>query len=185
MKTAPISLTVGRWEPSSDLRLSRSSAPAHGVAAHAHTHVERQHRAIFAGNHCCQYQRTGPQSSIRPRMASLLHTVHLVILGSLPLHYLSLLCNHEHMERTTRQFTISLPPEMAEQVTATAKAESRTISELFREAFRTYRASRVRTLLDASQQEGRRMGHTGHRPEDVGRLIHETRKEETRKRRTR
>jgi metal-responsive CopG/Arc/MetJ family transcriptional regulator len=51
------------------------------------------------------------------------------------------------MERTTKQFTISLPPDMAEQVVAAAKAESRTISELFREAFRTYRAQRIQTLL--------------------------------------
>ncbi len=46
------------------------------------------------------------------------------------------------MERTTRQFSISLPPDMAEQVIAVAKAESRTISELFREAFRIYCARR-------------------------------------------
>lgn len=79
------------------------------------------------------------------------------------------------MERTTRQFTISLPPEMAEQVMAAAKAESRTISELFREAFRTYRAQRVRALLEMSQAEGRRRKHQGHKPEDVERLIHELR----------
>lgn len=84
------------------------------------------------------------------------------------------------MERTTRQFTISLPPELAEQVTATAKAESRTISELFREAFRSYRAERVRTVLDASQQAGRRKRHMGYTPEDVERLVHETREEEAR-----
>jgi hypothetical protein len=74
---------------------------------------------------------------------------------------------------------------LAEQVTAIAKAESRTISELFREAFRTYRAGRVRTLLDASQQAGLRKGHLGYAQRDVGRLIHETRAEETRKRRRR
>lgn len=85
------------------------------------------------------------------------------------------------MDRTTRQFTISLPHELAEQVTATAKAESRTISELFREAFRTYRAQRVRTLLDASQQAGRRKGHMGYRPDAVERLVHETRREDTRR----
>lgn len=89
------------------------------------------------------------------------------------------------MERTTRQFTISLPPELAEQVTATAKAESRTISELFREAFRSYRAERVRTLLDASQQAGRRKRNLGYTPDDVERLIHETREEEARPRRKR
>ncbi|MGB8261103.1 MAG: ribbon-helix-helix protein, CopG family [Terracidiphilus sp.] len=78
----------------------------------------------------------------------------------------------------TRQFTISLPPEMAEQVLVTAKSESRTISELFREAFRQYRASRVRALLDASQQSGRQTGHMGYTPEDVSRLIRETRRED-------
>lgn len=85
------------------------------------------------------------------------------------------------MQRTTRQFTISLPPDLAEQVTAIAKAESRTISELFREAFRTYRAGRIRALLDASQQTGRQKGHMGYTPEDVADLIHQTRKEEARK----
>jgi metal-responsive CopG/Arc/MetJ family transcriptional regulator len=84
------------------------------------------------------------------------------------------------MERTTKQFTISLPPELAQQVTAIAKAESRTVSELFREAFRTYRAGRVRTLLNASQQTGRRKGHMGYTPDDVERLIHESRQEEER-----
>lgn len=90
------------------------------------------------------------------------------------------------MERTTRQFTISLPPDLAEQVTAIAKAESRTISELFREAFRTYRSGRVRALLDASQQAGRATRHMGYKAEDVERLIHETRKvRSTRKPRSR
>lgn len=81
------------------------------------------------------------------------------------------------MERATRQFTISLPPELAEQVTQIAKAESRTISELFREAFRTYRAGRVRAILKASQQAGRANNHMGYQPEDVERLIHEARAE--------
>ncbi|MGB9029411.1 MAG: ribbon-helix-helix domain-containing protein [Acidobacteriaceae bacterium] len=85
------------------------------------------------------------------------------------------------MQRTTRQFTISLPPDLAEQVTAIAKAESRTISELFREAFRTYRAGWIRALLDASQQTGRQKGPMGYTPEDVADLTHQTRKEEARK----
>ena len=60
------------------------------------------------------------------------------------------------MQRTTKQFTISLPPDMAEQVVAAAKAESRTISELFREAFRTYRAQSIQTALKQSLTKGRR-----------------------------
>jgi predicted transcriptional regulator len=89
------------------------------------------------------------------------------------------------MERITKQVTISLPPDMAKQVTALAKAESRTISELFREAFRTYRASRIRAVLDASQQEGKSRGHMGYTPEDVPRLIRETRDEFATERRKR
>src|SRR5580693_5398347 len=60
------------------------------------------------------------------------------------------------MPRTTKQFTISLPPDMAEQVVAAAKAESRTISELCREAVRTYRAQRIQTALKQSLTNGRR-----------------------------
>jgi len=82
------------------------------------------------------------------------------------------------MQRTTRQFTISLPPELAEQVSALAQAESRTISELFREAFRTYRAAHVRTLLNQAQEIGRRSNPMGYTADDVERLIHETRLEQ-------
>lgn len=82
------------------------------------------------------------------------------------------------MERTTKQFTISLPPDMAEQVVATAKAESRTISELFREAFRTYRAQRIQALLKTSEAEGRHRKHQGYTQDDVERLIHEVRAED-------
>ncbi len=70
-----------------------------------------------------------------------------------------------------------MPPEMADQVTILARAESRTISELLREAFRAYRASRVRALLDESQEIGRRTNPLGYTADDVERLIHETRLE--------
>ena len=80
-------------------------------------------------------------------------------------------------QRTTKQFTISLPPDMAEQVIAAAKTESRTISELFREAFRVYEAQRIHAILKRSQEEGQRKGHMGYTPDDVERLIHEVRAE--------
>ena len=86
------------------------------------------------------------------------------------------------MQRTTRQFTISLPADMAEQVLAAAKAESRTISELFREAFRTYRGQRIQALLKTSLEEGRRRKHQGYTQDDVERLIHEVRAEDGPKR---
>ncbi len=86
------------------------------------------------------------------------------------------------MQRTTKQFTISLPPDMAAQVVAAAKNESRTISELFREAFRVYRARRVQALLEASQKEGRRRKHQGYSEDDVERLVHAVRTEGSRRR---
>ena len=67
---------------------------------------------------------------------------------------------------------------MAEQVIAAAKTESRTISELFREAFRAYRAQHIRALIENFQAEGRLRGHMGHKPEDVERLIDEVRSEQ-------
>ena len=44
--------------------------------------------------------------------------------------------------RTRQTITISLPPEMADQVEKTMRAEHRTRSELVREALRTYIAIR-------------------------------------------
>lgn len=73
--------------------------------------------------------------------------------------------------RTTRTFTISFPPELAEQVELTAKAENRTTSELFREAFRTYQSQRMRRVLRESQQEFQRNNPAGYTENDVARLI--------------
>jgi metal-responsive CopG/Arc/MetJ family transcriptional regulator len=77
----------------------------------------------------------------------------------------------------TRTFTVSFPAQLAEQVERTAAAEHRTISELFREAFRTYRAVRVRELLDQSNAEAEARGHNGYTEEDVPRLVREVRAE--------
>jgi metal-responsive CopG/Arc/MetJ family transcriptional regulator len=79
--------------------------------------------------------------------------------------------------RTTRTFTISFPPDLAEQVERTAARESRTISELFREAFRAYRAERVRAILDESNAEARARGYNGYSSEDIERLVDEDRAE--------
>lgn len=79
--------------------------------------------------------------------------------------------------RTTRTFTISFPPELAEQVELTAKAENRTTSELFREAFRTYQSQRLRRTLRESQQEFQRNNRAGYTESDVTRLIKELRAE--------
>ena len=76
---------------------------------------------------------------------------------------------------TSRTFTVSFPPDLAEQVERLAAEESRTTSELFREAFRAYRAQRLRALLAGWHEEAREVGHNGHRPEDVERLVDEDR----------
>ena len=44
--------------------------------------------------------------------------------------------------RNTKTITFSLPPEMAEQVQQVMKEESRTMSELIREALRNYMEER-------------------------------------------
>ena len=50
--------------------------------------------------------------------------------------------------RKSKVYTISLPPELAQRAEALAQRDSRTMSELFREAFRTYSAQQARTTLD-------------------------------------
>ncbi len=79
--------------------------------------------------------------------------------------------------RTSRTFTISFPPELAEQVELTAKAENRTTSELFREAFRTYRSQRTRQILRESQEDFQKNNPLGYTDRDVARFIKEVRAE--------
>jgi metal-responsive CopG/Arc/MetJ family transcriptional regulator len=72
-------------------------------------------------------------------------------------------------------FTISFPPDLAKQVDQIAKEESRNISELFREAFRSYRAERVRRRLQADLEYARTRNRAGYVQEDVERLVDEVR----------
>ena len=77
----------------------------------------------------------------------------------------------------TKTITVSFPVELAEQAEQLAKTESRTMSELFREAFRTYRVAAVRKRLVAGNAYAQ--GRTAHRytEADVERLVDETRAE--------
>lgn len=81
------------------------------------------------------------------------------------------------MSTHTRVLSVSLPEEMANQVEALAKNEHRTISELFREAFRRYRALRAQqafTQLDhiaATNSEDA----SGYTDRDIERLVAEAR----------
>jgi predicted transcriptional regulator len=78
---------------------------------------------------------------------------------------------------TTRTFTISFPPDLAEQVERLAKKESRTTSELFREAFRAYRAERIRTIFDELHAQAKAGGGEVYSEEDIERFVDEDRAE--------
>jgi CopG family transcriptional regulator/antitoxin EndoAI len=77
--------------------------------------------------------------------------------------------------RTSRVYTISLPPELARKAEALAKRDSRTMSELFREAFRSYYAQQARrTLEEIGDYAASR--NPGYIEADVPRLIKEVRR---------
>ena len=79
--------------------------------------------------------------------------------------------------KNRRTFTISFPADLAGQVEQLAQQESRTTSELFREAFRSYRAQQLRKALVELNELGRKDNHKSYGPEDVERLVHEIRAE--------
>jgi CopG family transcriptional regulator / antitoxin EndoAI len=79
------------------------------------------------------------------------------------------------MLRATKPITISIMPEMLEQVNRIAKEESRTRSELLREAVRRYIAEKELSRLNRYGQDKAR--ELNLEPKDVDRLIREYRKE--------
>jgi metal-responsive CopG/Arc/MetJ family transcriptional regulator len=79
--------------------------------------------------------------------------------------------------RRSRVFTVSFPEEMARQVEVIAKEESRTISELFREAFRAYTIERRNQRLDRIRAEVSKRGPSPYTEDDVEALVHEVRSE--------
>jgi metal-responsive CopG/Arc/MetJ family transcriptional regulator len=91
--------------------------------------------------------------------------------------------------RTSRVFTISLPPDLAEKAEELARRDSRTMSELFREAFRSYSAELTRT--ERARQLMHEIGEyaasrqTPYTEADVPRLIAEVRAENPMRRKVR
>jgi CopG family transcriptional regulator / antitoxin EndoAI len=76
--------------------------------------------------------------------------------------------------RSTRTLSVTLPPEMLKRAQSIAKQESRTMSELVREALRHYDR---RAWWDEVNAYGRhRAEERGLREGDVDRLIHESRR---------
>jgi metal-responsive CopG/Arc/MetJ family transcriptional regulator len=84
--------------------------------------------------------------------------------------------------RSSRVFTISFPEDLAKQVVAVADEESRNISELFREAFRTYRIERMHKRLDAIRAEAAKRVTHHYTEDDVEAIVDEIRSENFRKR---
>ncbi len=75
--------------------------------------------------------------------------------------------------RNTKTLSVTLPPDMLKRAQSIAKKESRTMSELIREALRYYER---RTWWDEVNTYGRSSAQRrGIREGDVERLIHETR----------
>lgn len=87
--------------------------------------------------------------------------------------------------RKSRVHTISLPPELAQKAETLAQRDSRTMSELFREAFRTYSAQQARRTLDELGEYVAGRNPTGYTEADVPRLVKEVRAEKPRRRRVR
>ena len=75
-----------------------------------------------------------------------------------------------------RQFTISLPEDLAQKVDQLAQQESRNTSELFREAFRTYFARQLRARVKQTQQLAAANGPK-YKKSEIRRLIQEARRE--------
>jgi len=81
------------------------------------------------------------------------------------------------MRRTSKTFTISLPPEMAKEVEEVAKEERRNLSELFREAFRVYREEKeLREIKKVQMMMGAKLAAKGITSEEqVEQLTYEKR----------
>jgi len=81
--------------------------------------------------------------------------------------------------KTAQTVSITLPPEMLKRAHALAKRESRTMSELVREALRHYEQ---RSWWDEVNRYGReRAAARGITEHDVERLVHETRSSKSNK----
>jgi CopG family transcriptional regulator/antitoxin EndoAI len=80
-------------------------------------------------------------------------------------------------KRKSKVYTISLPPDLAARAEAIAKSESRSMSELFRDAFRAYQAEQTRKWLDDLRAYAATRNPHGYTEKDIPRLIKEVRAE--------
>jgi len=75
--------------------------------------------------------------------------------------------------RNTRTLSVTLPPDMLKRAQSIAKKESRTMSELIREALRHY--ERRSWWDDVNAYGSSKAARQGIREQDVDRLVHELR----------
>ena len=83
--------------------------------------------------------------------------------------------------RTSKVYTISLPPDLAAKAESLARRDSRTMSELFREAFRSYYSQQARQTLEEINAYAATRNPMKYTEDDVARLIREVRAEGQRK----
>lgn len=89
------------------------------------------------------------------------------------------------IKRNSRVITISMPGEMATAAEFLAKRENRTMSELFREAFRVYHSQRLDAIFEETRRYAATVNPDGYTEEDIPRLVKEVRAEMRAERETR
>jgi predicted DNA-binding protein len=77
--------------------------------------------------------------------------------------------------RISKTYTISLPPELASKAEFLARRDSRTMSELFREAFRIYYTQQARQTLEEINQYAVTRNPKAYTESDIPQLIREVR----------
>ncbi len=87
--------------------------------------------------------------------------------------------------RKSKVYTISLPSELAQEAEALARRDCRTMSELFREAFRTYSAQQAQRVLRELGEYAAGRNPNGYTEADIPRLIKEVRAGQPRRRKVR
>ena len=77
----------------------------------------------------------------------------------------------------SRNISISLPEEMIQQANQLAASEQRTLSELFREAFRSYRAQQLKKRSEEAGQHALAIPQPGSKIQELSRIAKEIRAE--------
>ena len=77
----------------------------------------------------------------------------------------------------SRNISISLPEEMIQQANQLAASEQRTLSELFREAFRSYRAQQLKKMAEGGTQHPQAPVQSSLKGQELSRIAKQIRAE--------